>query len=322
MSGPSARSRDLADELRASGLVDTHFHVGPELLPRRYDVVGLADAVRPWTATLVLKNHTYPTTPLAALARRHHGVRLLGGTVLNRFVGGLNPDAVVSAASGNRSDVAGDGPEPPFVVWMPTVHAAAHIAALGTAFDPRWSGCAACSDALGDRTGAAEQPVRVFQDDGTPDPALLPVLEAIAQAGARLATGHLQANEIERLVPLALDAGVPAVLITHPHYPSVELSDEQLQRLVRDPRVFAEHCLAVHTIEGVPLERFVASIAATGFEQVVLSTDFGQLQSEPFPDGSIRFAAALDALRPAALERAALIAMFSANPRRALGLDP
>ena len=152
-------------------------------------------------------------------------------------------------------------------------------------------------------------------------PELPDVLEAIAQAGARLATGHLQASEIMKLVPMALEAGIPAVLLTHPHYPSVNLSDKQLCELTRDDRVFIEHCFAIHTIEEVPLQRFVDSITATGSEQVILSTDFGQTHSEPYPDGIVRFVAAMRNLMPAQWEERELIAMCSQNPRRALALE-
>jgi Family of unknown function (DUF6282) len=310
----------LVEKLREAGVVDTHFHIGPEFVRRRYDVSELAEAVRPWNATLVLKNHTYPTTPLAAYARRHAGVRLLGGTVLNRFVGGLNPDAVWSALSGNRSDVRGDGTEdPPFVVWMPTVHAESHLATLGQAFDSRWGACSTCVTVT-DKTSHPEEPVRVFDSKGKPVPELAPVLEAIGRAGACLATGHLSAGEIMKLVPMALDASIRAVILTHPHYPSVELSDRQLCDLARDERVFVEHCFAIHTIEKVPLERFVASIDATGPDQVILSTDFGQIQSDPFPDCTVRFASAIQALKPQKWGETDLIAMCTDTPRRALGL--
>ena len=164
--------------------------------------------------------------------------------------------------------------------------------------------------------------MEVFAPDGSPDPKLPAVLEAVAAAGARLATGHLSAAEIMRLVPMALEAGVPAVLLTHPHYPSVNLSDEQLVELVRDERVFVEHCFAIHTIERVPLERFVTSVEATGTDQVMLSTDFGQLHSDPFPDCTIRFARAIESLWPAGMSADRLVALFTDNPRRALGLDP
>lgn len=310
----------IAGLLKDAGVVDTHFHIGPEFIQRRYDIAGISEAVKAWDATLVLKNHTYPTTPLASYARRHHGVRLLGGIVLNRFVGGLNPDAVWSAASGNRTDVLGERPEPPFVVWMPTVHAESHLRIIPTALDTRWGDCLACTKMAIESGGKLQQPVRVFDSDMNPLPELGPVLKAIAQAGARLATGHLSAPEIMKLVPLALQASVPAVVLTHPHYPSVDLSDEQLCELVDDERVFIEHCFAIHTIEHVPLERFIASIKATGTRQVILSTDFGQAHSDPFPDCTERFVSALQQL-DAGIGEEDLVRMCSETPRRALGLS-
>lgn len=302
----------LSERLLQEGLVDTHYHIGPELMPRRYDVATLAAAVRPLKMTVVLKNHTYPTTPLAALARAHHEARILGGVVLNRFVGGLNPDAVLGAASGNHAEVAHpDQSEPPFVVWMPTVHAVSHLRCLGKAFDQRWWG-ACCSL---NEVAPSGEPVVVFDESLRPAPGLEAVLDAVAATGGRLATGHLHADEIMRLVPMALERGI-CVLLTHPHYPSVDLKDAQLRQLASDPRVFIEHCFAIHTIEEVPLERFVESIRATGIEQVVLSTDFGQVQSDPTPDGSLRFARELSRW----LSEDELVRMMTVNPRRALGL--
>ena len=308
----------LERHLIERGIVDTHFHVGPELLDRRYDVFSLAEAARQNNVTLVLKNHTYPTTPLAALARRHFGVRFLGSIVLNRFVGGLNPDAVRGAASGNRARGDGQGADPSFVVYMPTVHAVSHLRVLGCAFDPRWSCCGHGEEE--EEPSGLENPVRVFDDQLHPVPELAPVLQAIADAGATLATGHLCAAEIMALVPLALDAGIERVLVTHPHYPSVDLSDEQLVVLARDERVFLEHCLAIHTIEEVPLERFASSIRATGPRQVVLATDFGQVRSAPVPEGTFQFAKALQSLAGADITMEEYIAMFCDNGARALGL--
>lgn len=302
----------LVDQLREAGIVETHYHVGPELLPRRYDVAALAERAREWNATVVLKNHTYPTTPLAALARARYGVRFVGSVVLNRFVGGLNPDAVLGAVSGNRTVVSnGSGKEPPVVVWMPTVHARSHLDVLRRAFDPRWSG--------GTATGPAPQetPVAVFDDELRPRPELFGVLEAIAATHSILATGHLSAREVMRLVPLALEAGIQRVIVTHPHYPSVALSDDELRSLVR-PEVFIEHCFAIHTIEQVPLEAIADSIRATGWEQVVLSTDFGQVCSDPFPEGTVRYAEAMDVMLGDGISRSAIVQMFSVNGRRAL----
>jgi hypothetical protein len=224
---------------------------------------------------------------------------------------------VRGAASGNRGQVQGASEDPTFIVYMPTVHAASHLRVLGHAFDQRWS-CGHDAQAhIG--TGIAE-PVRVFDEALRPLPALDAVLEAIVETGATLATGHLAAEEIMQLVPRALAVGVRAVLLTHPHYPSVALSDDQLIALAADSRVFIEHCFAIHTIEDVPLDHFARSIIATGPRQCVLSTDFGQIHSDPIPEGTIRFVTAMAELLKTAMTREEFAAMLTTNSARALGL--
>jgi Family of unknown function (DUF6282) len=315
----------LREELREAGIVDTHYHVGPELIVRRYDVKTLADAATPFGATLVLKNHTYPTTPLASLARARFGARFLGGVVLNQYVGGLNPQAIEGARSGNRADVGNSADDStPIVVWMPTVHAYSHMRVHGFSFDPRWSGC--CMHTNLDshsgraRASTAEEPVIVFDESGQPAPKLIATLEAMVRNRCILATGHLHANEVMRLVPLALEMGIHRVVLTHPHYPSIQLPDEAQKTLARRSEVFIEHCFAVHTQDGVPLRTYAEAIRITGPEQVLLSTDFGQLSSDPFPDGTIRYAAELGELIKGTVSRSDFVAMFSSNGRRALGL--
>lgn len=313
---------ELGQVLHTAGVVDTHYHVGPELITRRYDVKSLADVAAPFGATLVLKNHTYPTTPLASLARRRFNANFLGGVVLNRYVGGLNPQAVEGAVSGNRAEVENEAQDTsPIVVWMPTVHAKSHLDTHGFGFDPKWSGCCLESPPEDLRQGIAkEEPVIVFDDKGKPASELIATLEAIVTHNCILATGHLHADEVLKLVPLALDMGVRRVILTHPHYPSIRLSDEDQKKLTRRPEVFAEHCFAIHTQDGIPLEQFAAAIRTTGPEQVLLSTDFGQVSSDPFPEGTIRYAAELKSLLGDFVSDEDFIAMFCNNGRRALGL--
>lgn len=310
--------------LAESRIVETHFHVGPEVIPRRYDMRGLATAVAGCDATLVAKNHMASTTSLAALARARFGARILGGIVLNHFVGGLNPHAVRAAAATNRAHVGGDvesaRADPPFVVWMPTVHAAAHLRTLGHEFDPRWSGCCASRH---DHLGAVLDPadgISAFDARGRPAAGLEVVLDAIARAGAVLATGHLAADETMRLVPLAIGAGVRSIIVTHPHYPSVQLSDAELVDLAGLPGVHIEHCFAIHTIEGVPLETLASSILATGPDRVILSTDFGQLHSPDFPEGSERYAVELLEHLGGELGVERVVDMFTTTGARALAL--
>jgi hypothetical protein len=311
----------LGEELRGAGVVDTHYHIGPELIARRYDVKSLAEAAQPFKATLVLKNHTYSTTPLASLARHRFGARFFGGVVLNNFVGGLNPAAVDSAMSGNKGVVENTAADDtPIVVWMPTIHASSHLRVHGFGFDPRWQGCCAPHGQEEKSPASYDHPVEVFDTGGRPAAQLIAVLEAIVRNRCILATGHLHAEEVMKLVPLALEMGVHRIIITHPHYSSIQLSDEDQKRLVARPEVYVEHCFAVHTQDGVPIDRYAQAIRITGPEQVLLSTDFGQVSSDPFPDGTIRYASELLHRLESYVSRRDFLAMFSSNGRRALGI--
>ncbi|WP_137391108.1 DUF6282 family protein [Rhodoligotrophos defluvii] len=316
-------TEEIRQLLQSAGVVDTHYHVGPELVIRRYDVKSLADVAAPFGATLVLKNHTYPTTPLAALARARFGARFFGGVVLNNYVGGLNPAAIEGAISGNRTRV--DDPAPdnaPVVVWMPTVHAVAHLETYGFGFDPRWSGC--CSHGHEpDPASASSEPVPVvaFDSELRATTGLIATLEAIAANGCILATGHLSGREVKRLVPMAREMGIKRVILTHPHHPAIGLSDEDQRQLAKFPEVFVEHCFAIHTQDGVALSAFAQAIRAVGPEKTLLSTDFGQVNSEPFPEGTVRYAAELAALLDGEISKADFLAMFCDNGRRALLLS-
>ena len=324
----------LQEQLVRYGIVDSHYHVGPEMLPRRYDVLQLATAAKPVNAALVLKNHTYATTALAALARRHAGANFFGGIVLNRFVGGLNVDAIKSALGANRQDADSPLADPaPMMVWMPTVHAESHLRTFGYDFDPRWSGCcghtqhhAAHGDGDGDNTGddntrmhektdthTRQLPVKAFSDRMEPMPELLAVLEFMQQTGCLLATGHLSATEVMHLVPLACEIGIKHIVVTHPHYPANQIDDQQQRYLSRFEQVFIEHCFAVHTIEGVPLSDFIESIRIVGPEKVLLSTDFGQMHSAPFPQGTFDYARELLAQNNYCFSNDDLITMMCLN---------
>ena len=309
----------MREAILEKGIVDTHYHVGPEIIPRKYNVATLANAVKNSKATVVLKNHTYSTTPLAALGRHEFKANMIGSVVLNKFVGGLNTEAIRSAISGNKADVqaSDNSKDPAIVVWMPTVHAKAHIDHLGFDFDPRWSGC--CHHPVVEEKKAAPQEgIPVFDEKMKPVPECIAVLECIAANKLILATGHLSAAEIVKLVPLALEIGVPSVILTHPSYPSVSLNNDQLRQLTISDKVFIEHCFAIHTIEKVPLKTFIESIKFTGPEQVVCSTDFGQIFSESFPEGTFSFADQLYDQLSGFINKNDFINLFTGNGLRAL----
>jgi len=100
------------------GGVDLHTHCGPDFCDRSVDQIELAEnAKKEKMAAVVLKNHFCPTFFTARqVAKTVPGIRVFGGVVLNKYVGGLNVDAVDLAVKAGAK-----------VVWMPTLSAANHI---------------------------------------------------------------------------------------------------------------------------------------------------------------------------------------------------
>ena len=105
------------------GSFDLHVHAGPDPHQvRRLDALDTGRfAQEAEMAGFVLKSHHYPTAPLAQVLNRvYPGLAAAGSVVLNSEVGGLNPDAVQSAAELDAR-----------VVWMPTHSADFYLSSQG-----------------------------------------------------------------------------------------------------------------------------------------------------------------------------------------------
>src|SRR6516162_3044576 len=145
------------------GAVDVHVHSEPDLFPRIADDVGVArHAASLGLRAISLKCHSERTTSRAYLTQQLvPGIQVVGGIVLNRAVGGINPTAVEAALQlGARH------------VWMPTVDAANHARTFGStgAYDKQASTMARSAD-----TG-----IEVFDAEGTAIDGLFDVLDLIA----------------------------------------------------------------------------------------------------------------------------------------------
>jgi hypothetical protein len=93
------------------GFIDTHIHTSPDIKPRLLtDVEAAIDAKEERMNSIVIKSHYEPTSGRAIIASELTDFPVYGGVVLNNSVGGLNVDAVKSAAR-----IGGK------FVWFPTV---------------------------------------------------------------------------------------------------------------------------------------------------------------------------------------------------------
>ena len=257
------------------GAVDLHVHCAPSFFPRwgdGLDVVRACEAAG--LAAVLLKAHEGGTYDgAAALDRLSPTLRVRGGIVLNRYVGGLNPAAVEAAFRlGGRC------------VWFPTIDADAHARAFGS------------TGAYPAQRGSVESPtgIRVLDDAGRCVPEALEVLALAAEHDALVATGHLSAEEVAEVVRCAVAAGVHRLLVQHPCFPVPALGADELEPLVRAGAVLELTALSVspawHTST---IAEAAALLQRFGGEHVVLSSDAGQAESPPPPESLRAFAQSL-----------------------------
>jgi hypothetical protein len=92
------------------GFIDTHLHTAPDIKPRLIsDIEAALQAKNEQMMGIVVKSHVEPTSGRAALASQVTGLMVWGGVCLNQSVGGLNIQAVNTAAMMGGK-----------VVWFPT----------------------------------------------------------------------------------------------------------------------------------------------------------------------------------------------------------
>jgi len=295
---PSKRARDLV-----RGAYDLHVHTGPDLLPRSASDLDLAYRCREYgLAGFVIKSHYIPSAPRAAFVRSLvPEVHALGSVVLNSAIGGINTVAVeISARAGVR------------IVWMPTFDGvnemSGHAKLPPGVKQPQWARLQQELREQGVRSG----PIAVVDEEGRVLPEVQSVLRAIAKHRLVLATGHLGRDEIFAVVEAALAEGVQQIIITHPDYPSQNLSVDDQAALARKG-AFLERCFAPSYSGKVPWERLFANIRATGPEHSFLATDLGQPDNPPIEDG---IPLIVDHLLAAGFSEAEVITMAVTNTVR------
>ena len=98
------------DELLSSS-IDMHLHIGPDEMQTRVDAVEASEqAADAEMKAIVLKNHSYPTTPVALNAQDFvPEVKVFGSVCLDYEIGGLNVGTLERQAQFGAK-----------VVWMPT----------------------------------------------------------------------------------------------------------------------------------------------------------------------------------------------------------
>jgi hypothetical protein len=155
----------------------------------------------------------------------------------------------------------------------------------------------------------------VVDDSGAILPETREVLAMIARHGMVLATGHLGRDEIFTVVDAALEEGVAEIVVTHPEFPSQDLSQRD-QRALAERGALLERCFTTPHTGKIPWEAWIENISAAGAEHSVLSTDLGQVFNPPVQDG---MALMVDRLLAVGFNEEEVHVMAVVNTRRVAG---
>lgn len=277
-----------------------HVHSHPDVFGRNMDDVDVANIAKArGMRGIVLKNHISETASRAALAMRAvPGIEIFGGIVLNKAVGGVNPDAVewMHRVYGGRGKI----------VWLPTFESDRHVKTFGKPDDKGL----------------------VVAPGGVVTPEMEAILKIIARENLVLATGHIHPEEIIAVVRRGRELGVKNMIVTHglTNVPGMTMAQAKqvvdmgavievcfLQFLAgpNAPLAFLTHWTQINA------KHVAQAIKEFGARGLVVSSDLGQSANMTHPDG---LEVAIGAMKREGISDADIDIMMRRNPARLLGL--
>jgi hypothetical protein len=130
-----------------------------------------------------------------------------------------------------------------------------------------------------------------------------------------LATGHLSRDEIVTLVEAAVVAGVRQIVVTHPEFPSQQLSIAD-QVALAERGALLERCFTTPHTGKATWELICRASREVGAAHTVWSSDLGQTFNPPVEDGLALMA---DQFLAAGFSDDEVITMAVTNTRRLAG---
>ncbi|MBB4661392.1 DUF6282 family protein [Conexibacter arvalis] len=254
------------------GAFDCHVHTAPSLFERPWTAFETAEAaLRQGMKGFVLKHHFQPSVAQASdVQKAYPELTVVGGVVLNRYTGGLNPYAVESAIKmGGR------------VVWFPTVDAKNHFDYFGTAssYDVSDAGDGG-PQLIGGNKGferlTSGPGITALGEDGELLPEAREIVDICVRHDVVLGTAHLGREETFAVFRYAASRRARRLLLGHALWKPLNLSLEELIEIA-DLGVTIEFAASIslpipcHASPGLVVE----TIKAIGPERCILSSDAG-----------------------------------------------
>jgi len=280
------------------GAIDLHIHAGPDIFPRELDEADVAHQAREIGMRAVLFKCHFTTNADRAymLRKRFPDIGIHSTIILNKSVGGINPEAVFAAL--NLGAIR---------VEMPTIDAAQHIRKLGRTYP--WS-----KTQLPETTG-----ITILDEDGELIPGVREVADLVAAHDAILCTGHLTIPEIYALIREARDAGVEKILVTHADLDVVAVPKED-QKKMADLGATIEHSFTpcTHLRQRLDPRVIAEAIRHVGADRCVMSSDMGQ-PVNPIPREGFRMF--VKTMLHLDITETEIDTMIRENPAKLLGID-
>jgi hypothetical protein len=238
-----------------SGSIDMHLHPGPDVFKCRVDALEAANqAKQAGMKAIVLKNHSYPTAPIAMMVNQLvSDFTVFGSVCLDYDLGGLNVHAVeYSARAGAR------------VVWMPTFSSSNSISKMRDLGLP-----------------LEGEGYSILDNEGQLVPEIHQILPIVKQYDMVLASGHMSPAETFALEKEARKLGIDKFVVTHPldhEFFSKAFSKQDLVLLAKNGAFieFTLIALLAWEFRHDPAE-MVDVIKTVSAEQCIVSTDLGQI---------------------------------------------
>lgn len=294
---------------------DFHVHSAPSLFERPYTAHEIAaEASKQGARGLVLKHHFEPSVSRAmAVQDRYPELIVLGGLVMNRHTGGIDPFAVESTIKKGGK-----------VIWFPTVDADNHFRYFGNAssYDESDAGDGG-PQLIGGNEGferlTSGPGIKAIDDKGNLLPEAKEVIDICVKHDVVIGTAHLGREETFAVAEYAIDKGSKRVLLGHALWKPLGLSLDDLKRLA-EMGVTIEFAASISfpiPCHARPHE-VVETIYAIGPEKCILSSDAG---AAVFPIQAECLRSYVQCLVDTGLSEDDMRLMMCENPIRLAGIE-
>jgi len=247
--------------------IDLHVHIGPEIVPRKFDLQKLVKTEKGKLKGMAIKNHFFPTV---AMGNSKKSPFIIHSVTLSNYLGGFNSDIILASAQLSKK---------PIIVWFPTIHAENILKDGKYEIPLEWI---PKDKRKKFKTRLAKEipGLSILNKKGQIKEEIRGVLRTIKQTKTILATGHISWQEAEKLVKTAIkDYKINRVIITHPIYQQIAMPII-VQKELANMGAYIEHCSTMDTIDKIPIKKIASQINKISPKNCIISSDVGQTFSK------------------------------------------